>query len=267
MRMRRKRLELNSFILAFLVFLIAYLDVAACTKSGSSPASTESGKHDEQVTALPSAASIECYDFFEMTLRVDKPAARNPFRDVKVSGHFGLIAKGAMLAVDGFCDDPDGTVFRIRFMPAAYSNVTWDLGDDLDRFRSEVWTHETGTMLYGLDPYHHLATSHPVDNRYQDRTSQWFTMTSFQRWKRPLHGWMLDQREQQLRAKRIIPQVNEEYGYEDHYPSFAPYKPPAASAEANRRAAWEIAMAGCYQTTGETAKRGTGFFPNTGAAG
>ncbi len=452
MRMRRKRPKPNSYILASLVFLIAYLDVA-CTKSGSNPASTESGKHEEQVTALPSAASIECYDFFEMTLRVAKPAARNPFRDVKVSGHFGLIAKGTMLAVDGFCDDPDGTVFRIRFMPAqagdyaysvtyrrggfewvyagtfkaaktgragmlradpehpwhfiwegsgahfflngttafllmgwsdeqvirdsidrlrglevnrirvlldgrtddfltepirpgtgfrgyvdpwpakrprdvqnphfnygrfncvywqkfermlryardrgvnvsvifgwngakvhppagsedehryfryavarlaAFSNVTWDLGDDLDRFRSEAWTHETGTMLYGLDPYHHLATSHPMDNRYQDRTSQWFTMTSFQRWKRPLHGWMLDQREQQLRAKRIIPQVNEEYGYEDHYPSFAPYKPPAASAEANRRAAWEIAMAGCYQTTGETAKRGTGVFPNTG---
>jgi len=147
---------------------------------------------------------------------------------------------------------------------AAYSNVTWDLGDDLDRFRSEAWTHDTGTMLYCLDPYHHLATSHPVDNRYQDRTSQWFAMTSFQRWQRPLHGWMLEQREQQLKTKRIIPQINEEYGYEDHYPSFAPYQAPAASAEANRRAAWEMVMAGCYQTTGETAKRGTGVAPDTG---
>jgi hypothetical protein len=32
-----------------------------------------------------------------------------------------------------------------------------------------------------------------------------------------------------------------------------------------RRAAWEIYMAGCYQTTGETAKRGTGYWPDTGA--
>src|SRR5215831_16604311 len=63
---------------------------------------------------------------------------------------------------------------------------------------------------------------------------------------------------------RIIPQVNEEYGYEDHYPSWAPYKAPSASADANRRVAWAIAMAGCYQTTGETAKRGTGVDPDTG---
>ena len=89
-------------------------------------------------------------------------------------------------------------------------------------------------------------------------------MTSFQQWARPLHGWMLDQRRQQESTGRIIPQINEEYGYEDHYPAWAPYKAPAASADANRRAAWEMAMAGCYQTTGETAKRGTGIPPDTG---
>jgi hypothetical protein len=146
----------------------------------------------------------------------------------------------------------------------AYSNVTWDLGDDLDSFRNEPWTHATGTWLQALDPYHHLATSHPVDNRHQDRYAPWFGMTSFQEWKRPLHGWMLEQRRQQMSTGRIIPQVNEEYGYEDHYPAFAPYKAPAASADANRRAAWEITMAGGYQTTGETAKRGTGMGPDTG---
>ena len=31
------------------------------------------------------------------------------------------------------------------------------------------------------------------------------------------HGWMLRQREAQSKTGRIIPQVNEEYGYEDHY--------------------------------------------------
>jgi len=146
----------------------------------------------------------------------------------------------------------------------AYSNVTWDLGDDLDAYRDEPWTHAAGTRLHELDVYQHLATSHPMDNRHQDRASPWFGMTSFQQWKRPLHGWMLEQRGQQLRTGRIIPQVNEEYGYEDHYPDWAPYKAPAASADANRRAAWEIAMAGGYQTTGETAKRGTGVAPDTG---
>jgi hypothetical protein len=80
----------------------------------------------------------------------------------------------------------------------------------------------------------------------------------FQQWDRPLHEWLLQQRQAQARTGRIIPQVDEEYGYEDHYPSWAPYRPPAASSDANRRAAWEISMAGAYQTTGETAKRGTG---------
>ncbi len=147
---------------------------------------------------------------------------------------------------------------------APYSNVTWDLGDDLEQLRSDAWTHETGTYLHGIDVYHHLATSHPIDNEHQDRGAAWFGMTSFQRWNRPLHDWMLMQRSIQATSGRIIPQVNEEYGYEDHYPDVAPYSPPAASADANRRAAWEISMAGSYQTTGETAKRGTGVAPDTG---
>jgi len=147
---------------------------------------------------------------------------------------------------------------------AAFSNVCWDLGDDLDSFHDERWTHETGMFLHGIDPYKHLATSHPVNNEHQDRQSEWFTNTSFQEWHRPQHAWMLDQRRRQAATGRIIPQVNEEYGYEDHYPSWAPFKPPAADADGNRRAAWEIAMAGCYQTTGETAKRGTGVAPDTG---
>jgi hypothetical protein len=147
---------------------------------------------------------------------------------------------------------------------AAYANVTWDLGDDMDGFRSTTWTHEAGTRLHRLDPYHHLATSHPVNNQHQDRTALWFGMTSFQEWHRPLHAWMLNQRRLQAETGRIIPQVNEEYGYEDHYPTWAPYHPPAASADADRRAAWEMVMAGCYQTTGETARRGTGVPPDTG---
>ena len=43
----------------------------------------------------------------------------------------------------------------------AFSNITWDLGDDLDSFRDEKWAHETGTLLESWDPYQHLATSHP----------------------------------------------------------------------------------------------------------
>ncbi|HXH86570.1 MAG TPA: DUF4038 domain-containing protein [Nitrospira sp.] len=408
-----------------------------------------------EMTFSQSSDSVEVYDFLEVAINVAKPTAQNPFTEVFVTGSFGIkqADQGSALAVDGFCDSADGSVFRIRFMPmepgdyvysvtywqdnlqkayrgefkavpamrrgivsvdpaypwhfiwkgtgehyflngttayllmgwddekviresidrlsaldvnrmrvlldgrsdhfwtepirpgngfharlnpwvakhpddvsnpefdftrfnlphwekfermlrharekdmivsvilgwhdnssrpsagsederryiryavarlGAYSNVTWDLGDDLDSYRDDPWAHATGTFIYKLDPNHHLATSHPTDNRHQDRSSSWFGMTSYQQWKRPLHEWMLDQRRQQASTGRIIPQVNEEYGYEDHYPGWTPYKAPAASADGNRRVAWEIAMAGGYQTTGETAKRGTGVDPDTG---
>jgi hypothetical protein len=146
----------------------------------------------------------------------------------------------------------------------AFSNITWDLGDDISGYRNLDWSHKMGTLLVQADPCHHLATDHPIDNKHQDRTSDWFGFTSFQEWSRPQHGWMLQQREAQKKTGRIIPQTNEEYGYEDHYPKWAQNYPDGANADNMRRTAWEIYMAGCYQTTGETARRGTGYWPDTG---
>lgn len=145
----------------------------------------------------------------------------------------------------------------------AFSNVTWDLGDDLDSFRDEKWAHETGTLLESWDPYKHLASSHPVHREHQDRASGWFGFTSIQDWRRPQHPLMLEEREIQKKTGRIIPQTNEEYGYEDHYPHWAP-GPPADSAETLRQMAWEIAMAGAYGTAGESSRRGTNIWPDTG---
>ena len=146
---------------------------------------------------------------------------------------------------------------------SAFSNVTWDLGDDMDSFRDEKWVHETGTLLMSWDPYHHLASSHPVHRVNQDRASAWMGFTSIQDWSRQQHPLMLEQREIQKKTGRIIPQTNEEYGYEDHYPRWAP-EPPGDSAEVLRRAAWDIAMAGAYGTAGETARRGVNIWPDTG---
>jgi hypothetical protein len=149
---------------------------------------------------------------------------------------------------------------------AAYSNVTWDLGNEFDAYHKnpDAWANNMGTLLKKWDVYHHLTSAHSMNNRYQYRTSEWFDMTLVQWWPRPLHEWMLGQRQEQARTGRIIPQANEEYGYEDHYPRWSPSYPDGASADANRRAAWQMAMAGTYQTTGETAKRGTGAWPDTG---
>lgn len=144
----------------------------------------------------------------------------------------------------------------------AFSNITWDLGDDLDAFRDDQWTHDTGTLLEQLDPYQHLATSHPIKIVHQDRASAWFGFTSYQDWSRDQHKLMLESRNLQEKAGRIIPQTNEEYGYEDHYPMWA--LPGSDSAEVLRRTVWDIVMAGGYQTAGETARRGINIRPDTG---
>jgi hypothetical protein len=146
---------------------------------------------------------------------------------------------------------------------AAFSNITWDLGDDLDQYRSTSWTHQTGEFIHGLDPYKHLATSHPVNNVHQDLTADWFGFTSFQEWSPDQHRFMLLQRRRQKALGRIIPQTNEEYGYEDHYPLWARVR-GSESADALRRTAWDIVMAGGFQTTGESARRGTNVWPDTG---
>ena len=146
---------------------------------------------------------------------------------------------------------------------AAFSNITWDLGDDLDYFRDEKWTHDTGMLIQDLDPYKHLETSHPAaSNAHQDRASSWFGFTSYQQWSRDQHRRMLESRKLQEKAGRIIPQTNEEYGYEDHYPLWA--APGSDSTDVLRRTAWDIVMAGAYQTAGETARRGTNIWPDTG---
>lgn len=145
----------------------------------------------------------------------------------------------------------------------AFSNITWDLGDDLDGFRDDGWTHETGTLLESWDPYRHLATSHPMKRVHQDRSSPWFGFTSIQDWSRRQHELMLEERAIQIRTGRIIPQTNEEYGYEDHYPAWTESE-GSDSADTLRRTAWDIAMAGAYGTTGESARRGTNIRPDTG---
>jgi hypothetical protein len=145
---------------------------------------------------------------------------------------------------------------------SAFTNVTWDLGDDLEGYRDDQWAHETGTLIEQWDPYRHLSTSHPMKTVHQDRCSDWFGFTSYQDWSREQHALLLASRELQKKCGRIIPQTNEEYGYEDHYPLWA--APGSDSADVLRRTAWDIVMAGAYQTAGETCRRGTNIYPDTG---
>src|SRR5215831_3577809 len=75
---------------------------------------------------------VDVFGFVEIAITIPKPTTQNPFTDVFVTGHFGTSQTGGsdFLSVDGFCDSPDGSVFRIRFMPMkrgdySYSVTYW----------------------------------------------------------------------------------------------------------------------------------------------
>src|SRR3989442_1108987 len=77
------------------------------------------------VSFSQSVETVDAYDFVEVTLNVDKPDARNPFLDVAVTASFAKTDGSERKTVEGFCDSGDGTVFRIRFMPASPGDYTW----------------------------------------------------------------------------------------------------------------------------------------------
>jgi hypothetical protein len=148
---------------------------------------------------------------------------------------------------------------------AAFSNVMWDVTNEYRLFRDDAWARKMGSFIKKHDPYGHVLSVHGHgDFRFQK--SPWVDFAMYQSWdERGGYEFMLNNRKKQAATGRIIPQVNEEYGYEDHYPTWGGNrKAPARSADSRRRLAWEMYMAGCYQTTGERADTGTGWGPDTG---
>jgi hypothetical protein len=142
---------------------------------------------------------------------------------------------------------------------AAFSNVTWDLGNEYNFHRTAPdWADEMGPKVKAWDPYDHLCSAHNVIHRTP--RSMWCDMQLIQHWDEGQNIFMLRQREAQAETGRIIPQINEEYGYEDLWEK----KPGQRSAVTRRQCAWEIAMAGCYQTTGESTRTGTGAEADSG---
>jgi hypothetical protein len=148
---------------------------------------------------------------------------------------------------------------------AAFSNVMWDVTNEYHLFRNEVWANKMGAFIKKCDPYDHLMSVHG-HGQFPFRNSPWADFAMYQKWDESGgYQFMLENRRQQAKTNRPIPQVNEEYGYEDHYPTWGGNrKAPARSADNRRRLAWGMYMAGGYQTTGERADTGTGWGPDTG---
>ena len=149
---------------------------------------------------------------------------------------------------------------------APFANVMWDLANEYRHFRTDAWAEQMGAFVKACDPYDHLTSTHGHGD-FRFRTSAWADFAMYQSWDE--HGgyeFMVQNRREQEKTGRIIPQVNEEYGYEDHYPQGwgENRTAPARAAETRTRLAWEIALAGGYQTSGERADRGTGWGPDTG---
>jgi hypothetical protein len=138
---------------------------------------------------------------------------------------------------------------------SAYSNVMWDVTNEWHLFRNEAWTNKAGEVIKAADPVKHLASVHGKDV-FPFYTAPWVDYAMYQVWDE--HGgykFLRNARELARKAGRPMPQVNEEYGYEDHYPGKwgGGRVKPARSADNRRRLAWEMSMAGAYQTTGERA--------------
>lgn len=191
-------------------------------------------------------------------------------KDMAVSVIFYV--DGARPGVDPFGKEKMGGADEQRFYRyaaarfSAFCNVMWDVANEYRLFRNDEWAEKMGTFLKECDPYDHLTSTHGHED-FRFRTSSWADFAMFQSWDE--HGgyaFMLKNRRLQAETGRIIPQVNEEYGYEDHYPQGwgGNRTAPARSAETRARLAWEICLAGGYQTTGERANQGTGSGPDTG---
>ncbi len=137
---------------------------------------------------------------------------------------------------------------------SAYSNVMWDVTNEWHLFRGQKWVNAAGGVLRAADPYKHLTTVHGRGD-YPFYASPWSDFALYQQWDEA-GAYQFMRTARQLGDKvRPMPHVNEEYGYEDHYPGkWGGNKKPPARAAANRAGlAWEMAFAGGYQTTGERA--------------
>src|ERR1051326_7314494 len=73
------------------------------------------------------AQSVDAYDFVEITVTVASPDARNPFTDAPLLGSFRKAGATQRTDVEGFCDSPDGSAFRIRFMPSAPGEYSYSI--------------------------------------------------------------------------------------------------------------------------------------------
>lgn len=153
---------------------------------------------------------------------------------------------------------------------SAYENIMWDIANEYHLFRTPEWADKMGNFLKNKDPYNHLISVHGKAD-FPFRKSPWVDVVMYQSWDEcGGYEFMMNAKRLQSETGRILPTVNEEYGYEGHYPPWgcgataSKERPDGRSGLNRSQLAWEIYMTGSYQTTGETAEYGTGAGEDTG---
>lgn len=208
--------------------------------------------------------NVDYWQKFERLLR----CARS--KDVIISTIFYV--DGSRPGVDpfgkaGMGSDDEQRYYRYAVARlGAFRNVMWDVANEYRLFRDDAWAEKMGSLIKKWDPYQHLTSTHGHGD-FRFRTSEWADFAMYQSWDEyGGYEFMLKNRQEQAKTGRIIPQINEEYGYEDHYPTGwgESRVAPARSAENRSRLAWEIYLAGGHQTTGERAGEVGGWINGKG---
>jgi Protein of unknown function (DUF4038)/Domain of unknown function (DUF5060) len=153
---------------------------------------------------------------------------------------------------------------------SAYENIMWDIANEYHLFRTPEWAEKMGNFLKSKDVNNHLLSIHG-NSDFPFRKAPWVDLVMYQSWDEcGGYEFMTDAKQKQSETGRILPHINEEYGYEGHYSvwgcgaSAGKEKPDGRNALNRSQLAWEICMTGSYQTTGETAEYGTGAGEDTG---
>lgn len=147
---------------------------------------------------------------------------------------------------------------------AGFPNVEWCVTNEWALFRPDEWVEVRGQQIAASDPFHHLVSVHG-HGHFPFAKSPWCTHLLFQVWdEHGMGGWAEEWRIK-LHSEGIEkPVVNEEFGYEGHYPF--PWgearESPSRSPESRVRVLWSLWFAGAWGTTGEASTSGKGGWIN-----
>lgn len=111
-----------------------------------------------EIHVTPGPSQIPCFDMYEIALEIPPPPDGNPFTDIQVSAEF-TPGDGKPIPVKGFCDDPKGKIFCIRFCPETpntqYSySITTNIGRNWKYEGRFETSPATGMEPVIVDPEH-----------------------------------------------------------------------------------------------------------------